>query len=81
MLAGITMRVLRRSLRELGVPGTAARITVAGLPGLTGAAATNSHCPDQPIAAVDDVLFPGHEPLTALLRRAWRSVPWQPLDR
>ncbi|MDI6102080.1 aminotransferase class IV [Actinoplanes sp. NEAU-A12] len=81
MLAGITMRVLRRALHELGVPDTTARLTVADLPGLAGAAATNSHCPDQPIAAVDDVPFPGNEPLTALLRRAWLSISWQPLDR
>lgn len=79
MLAGITMQVLRRALRELGVQDVTTEITVAGLPGLTGAAAVNSHCPDQPIATVDDVSLPAHRPLTALLRRAWDAVEWQPL--
>lgn len=79
MLAGVTMQVLRRGLRELGVPETTARLTTAALPGLAGAAAINSHCPDQPVAAIDDITFTAHEPLTGLLRRAWRSVPWQPL--
>ena len=79
MLAGITMQVLRRTLPQLGIPDTTAEITVAALPGLTGAAAVNSHCPDQPIAAVDDVSLPGYGPLTALLRQAWDAVEWQPL--
>jgi branched-subunit amino acid aminotransferase/4-amino-4-deoxychorismate lyase len=79
MLAGITMQVLRRGLRELGIPDATARITAGALTGLTGAAAVNSHCPGQPIAAVDDVSLPAYGPLTALLRRVWDAVEWQPL--
>ncbi|GAB1693579.1 aminotransferase class IV family protein [Krasilnikovia sp. M28-CT-15] len=76
MLDGITMQLLRLGLRKLGVPQERRRLTDDSLAGLSAAAAMNSHCPAQPIARVDDTDLPGHAALTALLRRAWREVPW-----
>lgn len=73
MLAGVTMQLLRLGLRRLGVADTSRRLTRESLAALTGAVATNSHCPAQPIASIDDQIFPENDTLTALLRRAWHS--------
>ncbi|GAA4610162.1 branched-subunit amino acid aminotransferase/4-amino-4-deoxychorismate lyase [Actinoplanes octamycinicus] len=75
-LAGITMQVLRLGLKKLGVPYEQRRLSTAALAGMRAAAAVNSHCPNQPIAAVDDVALPDHRTLTGLLREAWQQVPW-----
>ncbi|GAA0477729.1 hypothetical protein Aca07nite_13030 [Actinoplanes capillaceus] len=77
MLAGVTMLLLRRELAVAGVPQTVRAVTAADLPLMTGAAATNSRHPAQPIAAIDDVLFPDTPALTSALQEAWRRVPWQ----
>ncbi|GGN62181.1 hypothetical protein GCM10010112_20050 [Actinoplanes lobatus] len=74
MLAGVTMLLLRR---ELDVPQAVRALTAADLPAMTGAAATNSRHPAQPIAAIDDILFPDTPALTSVLREAWCRVPWQ----
>ncbi|KUL33019.1 aminotransferase class IV [Actinoplanes awajinensis] len=78
MLTGVTIQVLRRGLAKLGVPAEHRVLTTASLAGLSAAAA-NSHCPAQPIAAVDGTDLAAHEPLTGLLWRAWREVPWDEL--
>jgi branched-subunit amino acid aminotransferase/4-amino-4-deoxychorismate lyase len=81
MLAGITMQVLRLGLRRLGVRDTTRRMTHESLKEMTAAAATNSHCPAQPIAAVDETVFTGNEALTTLLQHAWREASWEPLRK
>ncbi len=78
LLAGITMQVLRLGLRRLGVPDTTRRVTRDALDRMT-AAATNSHCPAQPIAAIDETVFSGDQALPGLLRRAWQQVDWEPI--
>ena len=77
MLAGITMRLLRPGLAALGIPDEDREVTTSSLAGMTGAAAINSQCPAQPIAAIDGSLLPGHAALTGLLRQAWRHVAWE----
>jgi branched-subunit amino acid aminotransferase/4-amino-4-deoxychorismate lyase len=79
MLAGITMRVLRRTLTDLGLPQTERPLPLGATTGLPAAAATNSHLPDQAIQSIDEIDFPAYGHLTALLRRAWNEVPWQAL--
>lgn len=79
MLAGITMQVLRHGLKKLGIPDMELRVTGGALTGMRAAAATSSHCPAQPIAALDGTDLPEHAALTALLRRAWREAPWETL--
>ncbi|WP_285557549.1 aminotransferase class IV [Actinoplanes regularis] len=79
LLAGITMQVLRLGLRRLGVPDTTRRVTRDSLDRMTGAAATNSHCPAQPIAAIDETLLPEDQGFTDLLRRAWQQAEWEPI--
>ncbi|MBB2940953.1 branched-subunit amino acid aminotransferase/4-amino-4-deoxychorismate lyase [Actinoplanes lutulentus] len=79
MLAGITMQVLRSRLDALGVPSVSRPILAGDLAGLRGAATTNSHYPGQPITSIDDVAFGESEELSAVLRRAWKSVTWEPL--
>jgi branched-subunit amino acid aminotransferase/4-amino-4-deoxychorismate lyase len=77
MLAGITMQVLRRTLADLDIPDTTRPIPISEAAGLQGAAAANSHLPDQAIQQIDKIDFPAYGHLTALLRRAWEEVPWQ----
>ncbi|MBO3739151.1 aminotransferase class IV [Actinoplanes flavus] len=77
MLAGVTMRLLRRELDAAGVAQTSRALTAADLPEMTGAAAVNSRFPAQPIAAVDDVVFPDTAALAEVLGDAWRRVAWQ----
>lgn len=79
MLAGITMRMLRLGLKKLGIPDEERRLTNRSLSAMKAAAATNSHCPAQPIAAVDETELPEHAALTTLLRRAWQEAPWDSL--
>ena len=81
MLPGITMQLLRRGLNTLGIPQTTRPLTIAALTGMKSAAATNSHCPAQPIAAIDDFTPAPDNDLTARLRAAWQLADWQPLDR
>ncbi len=78
-LAGISMQLLRLGLRRLGVPDTTRQITRESLTEMTAAAATNSHCPAQPIAAIDQTTFPNDQPLTTLLQRAWKEATWEPI--
>ncbi|GIE32767.1 hypothetical protein Ait01nite_058120 [Actinoplanes italicus] len=79
LLDGIVMQLLRDGLREIGVPDTTRRLTAGSLREMTAAAATNSHCPAQPIGTIDDVAFPRNEILTGLLSRAWKQVVREPL--
>ncbi|BBH67540.1 hypothetical protein ACTI_42250 [Actinoplanes sp. OR16] len=79
MLEGITMQVLQRSLAALGIPSSTRPLSRADVAAMRGAAATNSHNPAQPIAAIDDTAFPATGELTTLLRRAWEHVTWTPL--
>ncbi|MFF2814546.1 aminotransferase class IV [Kitasatospora cineracea] len=77
VLPGITMQLLQAALTRVGVPWSTRRLTTGDLPALRAAAATNSHCPNQPLAAVDRVLFPGDDTeLTEVLAAAWAEVPW-----
>lgn len=78
-LDGITMLLLRDALARLGVPGVVRPVPLAGLDAYSGAAGTWSICPAQPVAAVDAVTFPGTGELVGLLRRAWRTVTWEPV--
>lgn len=78
-LAGIIMQLLRLGLRQLGVPDTTRKITRESLNEMTAAAATNSHCPAQPIAVIDQTTFPNDQPLTTLLQRAWQEATWEPI--
>ncbi|HEY0002555.1 MAG TPA: aminotransferase class IV [Actinoplanes sp.] len=79
MLKGITMVLLQIALSMQGTPWTLRPVTAAELPQFTGAAATNSSCPAQPIAAVDGTTFPAADKLTALLADVWQSVPFDEL--
>ncbi|BAJ26100.1 MULTISPECIES: aminotransferase class IV [Kitasatospora] len=78
VLPGVTMQLLRAALTATGVPWSVTPLPVTGLPALRAAAAVNSHCPAQPLAAVDGTALADPE-LAALLTTAWATVPWQPL--
>jgi branched-subunit amino acid aminotransferase/4-amino-4-deoxychorismate lyase len=73
VLPGVTMQLLQRA----GVPWTSRELTVADLPGLGAAVATNSHCPSQPLASIDEVGFPADGgALAEVLNAAWAEVRW-----
>ncbi|MER5641044.1 aminotransferase class IV [Kitasatospora sp. NPDC002227] len=77
VLPGITMQLLQSALIRIGVPWSARRLTAGDLSALRAAAATNSHCPAQPLAAVDRTVFPAEDArLAEVLGAAWAQVPW-----
>ena len=76
MLKGVTMVLLQIAMTMTGVPWTLRPVRRADLPDLLAAAAVNSHCPAQPIASVDDIVFDEQAALTTALRTAWDTVPW-----
>jgi 4-amino-4-deoxychorismate lyase len=77
VLPGITMQLLQAALTGIGVPWSTRRLTSDDLPMLRAAAATNSHCPSQPLASIDKVAFPGDGgALADALNSAWAEVPW-----
>ncbi|GGR10398.1 hypothetical protein GCM10010168_29790 [Actinoplanes ianthinogenes] len=78
-LTGITMQVLRLGLKKLGIPDEQRTLTAASLPGMRAAAAANSRCPAQPIATIGETTLPDSAEFAALLREAWRAMPWDDL--
>ncbi len=76
VLKGVTMVLLQIAMTMTGVPWTLRPVRRAELPDLLAAAAGNSHCPAQPIASIDDVVFSEQDKLTSALRSAWATVPW-----
>ncbi|AUG82054.1 hypothetical protein CFP65_7475 [Kitasatospora sp. MMS16-BH015] len=76
VLPGITMQLLQAGLSRIGVPWSARRLTTDSLSALRAAAATNSHCPSQPLAGIDEFAFTGGQELTEVLDAAWATVPW-----
>jgi branched-subunit amino acid aminotransferase/4-amino-4-deoxychorismate lyase len=57
VLPGITMQLLQGALTRIAMPWATRHLTSDDLPALRAAAATNSHCPSQPLASIDNVSF------------------------
>jgi branched-subunit amino acid aminotransferase/4-amino-4-deoxychorismate lyase len=77
VLPGITMQLLQGALEKVGVPWSTRRLTADVLPSLRAAAATNSHCPSQPLASIDQVAFASDDgALACALNTAWAEIPW-----
>jgi 4-amino-4-deoxychorismate lyase len=77
VLPGITMQLLQRGLTRIGLPWAILPLTSDDLPGLRAAAATNSHCPCQPLAGIDKATFPDDGGgLADALHAAWAEIPW-----
>jgi branched-subunit amino acid aminotransferase/4-amino-4-deoxychorismate lyase len=77
VLPGITMQLLQGALTRIAMPWATRHLTSDDLPALRAAAATNSHCPSQPLASIDNVSFLDDEgDLTRALNSAWAEIPW-----
>ena len=76
VLKGVTMVLLQVAMTMTGVPWALRPVTAAELPDLLAAAAVSALRPAQPIAAIDEVVFPEGTRLTAVLTQAWSTVPW-----
>ncbi|GAA1573761.1 aminotransferase class IV family protein [Actinomadura kijaniata] len=70
VLPGVTMRLLRGSVRPVGV---------ADLAGMEAAFATNAAVGVRAITAVDGRAFPADHPVLDALRREYAAVPLDPL--
>jgi 4-amino-4-deoxychorismate lyase len=80
VLPGITMRLLQGGLTRIGVPWSKLPLTSDDLPALRAAAATNSHCPSQPLASIDKATFPDDGgALVHALDSAWAGIPGDPV--
>ncbi|MBT2450872.1 aminotransferase class IV [Streptomyces sp. ISL-43] len=77
VLPGITMQLLQGGLTRIGTPWSTRRLTADDLPAMRAAAATNSHCPSQPLASIDKVTFTDDDgALGNALDTAWADIPW-----
>jgi branched-subunit amino acid aminotransferase/4-amino-4-deoxychorismate lyase len=71
------MQLLQGALTRIAMPWATRHLTSDDLPALRAAAATNSHCPSQPLASIDNVSFLDDEgDLTRALNSAWAEIPW-----
>ena len=76
ILKGVTMVLLQVAMTMTGVPWTIRPVRRAELPDLVAAAAVNSVCPAQPLAAVDDLEYDESPDLAEALLGAWKTVPY-----
>lgn len=77
MLEGVSMRLLRAGLREIGVASLVRRVELAEIGHFRAAFFTNSGCAVQPIAAIDEVGFAPAPQWLETLEAAAGTVPWQ----
>jgi 4-amino-4-deoxychorismate lyase len=75
-LEGVTKQLLVTALRRLDVPTVERPVHRREIASFTGAVATNSHRPDQPIGAIDQIELTDNSALVDILRAAWDHVSW-----
>ncbi|WP_311222118.1 MULTISPECIES: aminotransferase class IV family protein [unclassified Acidovorax] len=76
MLTGTTMGAVGRQLERLGIAQRRQPITLADLPGLSGAAVMNSWTPGVAVHRIGPVQIPPAPEFLALLHRAYAQEPW-----
>jgi branched-subunit amino acid aminotransferase/4-amino-4-deoxychorismate lyase len=74
-LPGVTMRLLRRGLAEIGRPSAQAPVDLVRASRMRAAFATNAVTGLRPVRSIDDVEFPGDPELLAELREAYAKIP------
>jgi branched-subunit amino acid aminotransferase/4-amino-4-deoxychorismate lyase len=79
MLAGISMQLLQRGLRERGIATACRRIARADIPAYRSAFFTNSACAVRPVAAIDATDFAVDADLMTELEACYAANPWQPI--
>jgi 4-amino-4-deoxychorismate lyase len=79
MLAGISMQLLQKGLRERGIPTVSRRIVRADIAQYRSAFFTNSGCAVRPVMAIDATDFAVDADLTAELEACYAANPWQPI--
>lgn len=80
ILPGVTMRILQRQLRRVGVAQKHATITVDTLKGYQGAALMNSWTPGVEVHEIGNVAFPATPDFLRHLQAAYANEPEAPLD-
>ncbi|MGA5760590.1 aminotransferase class IV family protein [Nonomuraea bangladeshensis] len=80
-LEGVTMAILRRRLAASGVPQADREVTVADLPGLSGAVVMNSWTPGIPVRRVGDADLPEAGAFVKLLHQAYLDEPPAGLEK
>lgn len=79
MLAGITMQIVQRQLKTLGVAQRQRPVTRESVRRLAGAAVMNSWTPGVPVSALGAQTIPVSERFLGLLRRAYQLEPAVPV--
>nr|WP_234843768.1 aminotransferase class IV [Sinorhizobium medicae] len=75
VLAGVTMGVVSRQLKRLGIPQRREEITLENLKHLQGAAVMNSWTPGVPVTTIGQVVLPEAKPFIELLHKAYIAEP------
>ncbi|WP_210408240.1 aminotransferase class IV [Allokutzneria sp. NRRL B-24872] len=79
-LPGVSIHLVCKGLRSMGVPVELRKLTLEDLPSFQSAFATNEAIATQPISSVDEVEFIVDDELNSLLRQAYLSNPAEPLS-
>jgi len=77
MLAGVTMGIVRRQLRRMGVPQRDRTLTLDDIAGLAGGVVMNSWSPGIAVSRIGDVALPAAPDLVRLLHEAYAAEPLQ----
>ncbi|MDX1202167.1 aminotransferase class IV [Sinorhizobium medicae] len=75
VLAGVTMGVVSRQLKRLGIPQRREEITLENLKHLQGVAVMNSWTPGVPVTTIGQVVLPEAKPFIELLHKAYIAEP------
>jgi len=77
VLPGVTMGIVRRQLRRMGVPQREQALTLEDVAGLAGAVVMNSWTPGVPVSRIGQVRLPAAPRFVQCLHEAYAAEPLQ----
>ncbi|WP_158889826.1 aminotransferase class IV family protein [Amycolatopsis anabasis] len=76
VLDGISQQLVRKGLRELGIPAETREVRPADLPGFAATFITNSETIGRPLGSLDGTDLPVDPRLTRFIQDAYNTNPW-----